>query len=571
MLEKETCEVINCILWGINFCLEPASSSNKSSIFGFGEYLATLALLLVIFTVTDFQYRFRLSLTKVNLKILGFGLSFFIGVLVFLTDFWFQNNFLVPGFLNNQNNIKFGLGGIFLLLIFYLYFRSFVRPAVFGKGNAKNYFLTIRHFVGEGNPERLAVVASEIGFSTKEILNFASKIPEVEKSEEKEKFFPKHVGFAHDLVLIFGNKKLCKAMVEKVPWAAAEIFTQASILMNPKIPIWQFAKNVGEELILNTESSLYHEEDGFTSGYFGYTKPVSRAIFGNSTFVELCASNHRSPLAISFSKSRSLNPTCLRGFGQASLLFAEDYFSKKNPFERSFALNQLLEVFEWANGDLRNLDGIFEYWHLPESERLRITVDFIRDLITQLDESEIQYRGPLKSKKMGMQKNQEFDAIANLIFEIIFSASSVKTPRSTNWNVQHNQIWGDLFDFGDSKTLKIINFKVKRLLYEEITKLDEYPSYKAVKILGFCLNVLGLKEDKPKGSYRRDEYPLKKAGLEWTKRNYLKLHQEYPDVAAAALMGTITFDEKKKQLIKTYAKDFKGKAPQDFLKLKTAK
>jgi len=40
------------------FCFEPISASPASKIFGFSEFLAAVALLAVIYTITDVRYKF---------------------------------------------------------------------------------------------------------------------------------------------------------------------------------------------------------------------------------------------------------------------------------------------------------------------------------------------------------------------------------------------------------------------------------------------------------------------------------------------------------------------------------
>jgi hypothetical protein len=45
-------------------CFVPhVSNAAPADIFTFAEYLAAVALLVVLYTITDFRYRFRLSIT----------------------------------------------------------------------------------------------------------------------------------------------------------------------------------------------------------------------------------------------------------------------------------------------------------------------------------------------------------------------------------------------------------------------------------------------------------------------------------------------------------------------------
>jgi len=52
--------------WG-GFHLEPATS-DTSSVFGLAQFLSTLALLVVVLNVSDFRYRYRLSITRYDVR-----------------------------------------------------------------------------------------------------------------------------------------------------------------------------------------------------------------------------------------------------------------------------------------------------------------------------------------------------------------------------------------------------------------------------------------------------------------------------------------------------------------------
>jgi hypothetical protein len=72
--------------------------------------------------------------------------------------------------------------------------------------------------------------------------------------------------------------------------------------------------------------------------------------------------------------------------------------------------------------------------------------------------------------------------------------------------------------------------------------------------------VLGLDVGK-KRDYRGDEYPLRKAVISFARKNYLTLVDRQHKVAAAVLLGTISFDNDTKQLVKTYSEGLDLVAP----------
>lgn len=219
--------------------------------------------------------------------------------------------------------------------------------------------------------------------------------------------------------------------------------------------------------------------------------------------------------------------------------------------------------------DLYKLDKVeSEHYSSDIYERLRVAVDFIKDFIDLIDKLDEKPPYNLKRQENNRIHSEDiYDKIANLQFEIIFDVSSVASPSDTCWFIQHNSVWGEFFGITkESEAHKIIQFKLRRLLYNEIVQLEECANYKSAKILGFCLNVMGLDIGKST-DYGNDFYPLRKTVINWTTKNYLSLRQENPDIADACLLGTISFDEESLRLVKTYTKGLNREAPRKYLDL----
>ncbi|MNR22155.1 hypothetical protein D3C85_1390950 [compost metagenome] len=113
-------------------------------------------------------------------------------------------------------------------------------------------------------------------------------------------------------------------------------------------------------------------------------------------------------------------------------------------------------------------------------------------------------------------------------------------------------MWGKLFNFNhlDGPASKVVKFKVRRLLYDEIADMKLFPNFKGAQILGFCLNVMGLTVKQ--GDNDKDSRALHKAVLAWTKKNYVWLHEYNPRVAEACLVDGMTYDGENRRLVRTY-------------------
>ena len=92
-------------------------------------------------------------------------------------------------------------------------------------------------------------------------------------------------------------------------------------------------------------------------------------------------------------------------------------------------------------------------------------------------------------------------------------------------------------------------------------------NYKSARILGLCLNAMGVCMLERRAGDGSEEYALRKVILAWTKKNFLTLHARLPDVAEAAIMGSITFDKENNRLVKTYLKGLSREALKEFLDL----
>lgn len=139
-----------------------------------------------------------------------------------------------------------------------------------------------------------------------------------------------------------------------------------------------------------------------------------------------------------------------------------------------------------------------------------------------------------------------------MIFEVIFHASAVRSPQWQCWSIQHNSVWGEVFNFNhlDGPAGKVVKFKVRRLIYDEIADMKRFPNFKGAKILGLCLNVMGLSVRQ--GDYDKDSRALQRVMLAWARKNFVWLHGYNPRVAEAYLVDGITFDLESRRLVRTY-------------------
>lgn len=536
---------------GLCFVVPPES---KGGIFGFAEFVQAFALLVLIFTVSGVRYQFRVATAPIRLWLLTYWGSGIIGVFTLLSDLWFAQRYPLPWFLSSQAYWQFILGFLFLSLALTWLWYAYVRPPKFGRTNAYRFTGAVYHYVMQGIDSDLSIVADELGRSASSIIEMASAAFDPNHLRHRaEVGKPRAEDYACDLLLILGNRRFCRHVAGNAPNTAIALFRAVAKTKQYNVPMSQFSSALATEAIVNKDSLLYHEDAGYFSGYFGYTRPFTNTIFGDFDFVEALAANGTSPLDVDLDVRWKFDGQQLEAYTRATLTTFKAALSKGNFRLHSYALNRAFNIIERGCSDLYKLnDPLSPQEKSDIHDRLTAVVGFINDAIKAMEKSGVQktmLRRHGDSYKW--QYEDYYDKIAQMIFEVIGHATWLKTKESDSWTIHYSAVWSDLWNFDHSKTRTIVLFKVRRLLYEEIKGVQTHPNFSNAAYLGYCLNVLGLKVGR-KRDFRHDEYPLRKAVISFAQKNYLALVERQPKVAAAVLVGTISFDKEKKQLVKTY-------------------
>jgi len=566
---------MNCLYDYFGICLTPASGQANVGFFGFAEFIGAFALLAIVFTIADAQYRFRISISPLPLPRITFWAIGVIGFGTLATDLWVSEGWLVVYVPYMSYGVVQGLfaAGFLTIAMAWLYF-AFLKPPVFSKWNAKRYDEVLFHYLLRGSDSELPVVATEVGRSADKLIGlFNDHRPEfreqLEKKKRGEEVKPNPGKYAADIMQMIGNRKFCRHVVASSPGTAIRLFQAAADQEVYNAPIGQFAMNVSTEAILNPDSSLYHEDNGYQSGLFGDLKPFTKTIYGSYRLVEGLGGS--SPLDVNF-MGRGWNASQLEAYARAVLTTYADRLSEGLWCKHSFSLTRAFGEFKHVCWDVYKLDGV-EDGDPDIRERLEVCVRFVTNLIELLEKHEEKVVINRWKPNKDRFESDIYDQVAELMSEIIYNAAGIKKPCWPCWDIQHNTVWTTFFErHRESKTRRIIEFKLRRLIYEEIVEFDKYAdskSFKAARYLGICLNCMGIKLGE-KQHRDRSTAPLQKIVLGWVKKNYLSLHDNHPKVAEACLMGGITYDPEKKQLVRTYT-SFSSRADQepnrDFLSL----
>lgn len=167
-------------------CFAPLEA-NVPQIFGFEEFLAGLALMVLAWTIADLVYRFRIKTAPIPLIEITFGIATTVGVLTLLTDVWRAERWFVPiGNLLTPATWQPVLGGVFVLTFFTWGWFAVVRPARFGRHNAERYAQALYGAILRGSSSELPVVAQELIRSAKSLIHHSTDVREWEAERRRQ-------------------------------------------------------------------------------------------------------------------------------------------------------------------------------------------------------------------------------------------------------------------------------------------------------------------------------------------------------------------------------------------------
>lgn len=533
-------------------CFVPLDA-NAPKFFGFSEFLAGLALMVLAWTIADVSYRFRIRVAPIPLKGLTFGIVAAVGLLTLLTDLWRAQGWLVPKISIFTPAIwQALLAGLFFVTFLAWVWFAFIRPSTYSRRNALRYARTLPSYILKGSAEELAVVADELRVSAKEIVRFAtdrSGVAHFADSRADPRKPTKAEICANQLLRLIADRRLCRVIVQSSPGTALALFFAIGETRKYGIPIEVFARNIVNEALENKDSFLYHEISGNETGLIGEQKPLSMAMFSNYVMVETI----ETMLDPDFSGWLKWDSDRWEAYCRIVLLTFRDYV-ERGARVHSYVLYRAFGNIKDATNGLYKLNGIASSaWDDDLHARLRVVVDFIKEAVGILEKkgvlANLQLR--VRGKKRPGSENV-YDHIANLIYELILDSSAVTSPRDLCWWIQYNALWGNLFNFDhlNGQIGTVVKRKVFRLLYSDVAEMKRIPNFQGARILGYCLNVMGFQVRKEE--YYKDSRAFHKTILSFTRKNYAWLHDYNSRVAEACLVEDVNYDAVNHRLVRVY-------------------
>ncbi|QRN37109.1 hypothetical protein [Pectobacterium carotovorum] len=553
-------EPVICFFHALCF-VPPNLTTSGMKIFGFSEFLASLALLVVVFTVTDIRYKFRISIAPVPLYKITFFVIALAGLISLITDIWSSAKWWV---LDTNFEIKITIQatlGLSFLTCFMLWvYYAFLAPPIFGKRNSEKYFNALYKYIVKGIDSELAIVCDELSRSANSLIKFAG---------DGEK---RVTGTANDILYLIGNRNFCRVLVATSPQTAAYLFAATTRYNKYRIPLHQFSANISQEAINNKNSIIYHEDDGYHSGFLGHFQEWSKTIYGNYLLVEELNRGHLSPLNFSYKCFMKFDSEQWEAYFRGALIYLENKLKNDNFLDTHCALNSIFENIKMCTQQTYLIDSLED--SIAKNEiisKLSASITFINNFIklTSKFKTKSFYEYSVKDRKRLIFDIHYF--VSDVLIELIFNASQCQSNNFTTWHIQNNIVWNGIFSIPegmDGNFYKKTKKKLIRKMYDEIKDITRRANFKNARIAGLILNVLGLKTE-PNYFIRKDKELIfiQKITQNIIKENFIRIVKDQPQVADSMLPKNITFDQDKNCLIKTYSVGINKEAPKEYLYL----
>lgn len=149
------------------------------------------------------------------------------------------------------------------------------------------------------------------------------------------------------------------------------------------------------------------------------------------------------------------------------------------------------------------------------------------------------------------------------MLKLIQKADAIRQSPDLSWMVRHNIVWthllGGLAEAGP--VTRIVRFKLRRKIYDEIVSAEKWPNYRNIRLLSFCLHVMGLAVHDA-SNFGREYRALHRAVLAWTRRNFVALHRRAPQIFEDCLPANMSYDEDNCRLVRIYEVNALRNAPE---------
>jgi len=531
-------------------CLVPLTEPSPG-IFGLQQFIPGLALMALAWTTADARYRFRVATAAVPVRTITFWVLAIVGPLTLLTSLWHAQHWLVPrGNLLTPAAWQSLLGGAFIGTFLLWAWVAFVQPPIFSRRNADRYAHAFYDAVLRGRD--LPEIVYELTGSVAALVRVATDREKrrghskLDSGQGEEEVSDVEI-CANQILLLMADRKVCRAIVKSSPVTAIVLFEEVSRTKRFGVPVDIFARNLVSEALRERESFLFTETEGYETGLIGFHKPLSHAMFSDFALVDGVGTL----LDLDWKQARELEPQQWEAYCRVLSIAFSSYVTQRAP-EHSAVIYSALQELKHAVEDLPKLNAVTDDSIHPSFWKLHAVIEFLRDAMQELDVKGRPKEISVRLRQIGSGDPSIYDALADLFVDVVWHAGRVQSPIDQCWSIQHNSVWSRIFGSlgANGPAAQIVKRKAMAGIYAEINEMKRFPNFKGARYLGFCLNVMGFPLNEK--SSEQDGFPLHRAVLRWSKKNFALLQRRNPEVADACLVAGMSYDPEQLRIVKCY-------------------
>lgn|GEM_PF-2109973 len=514
------------------FTLNPADPK----IFGFAEYIAALALMVLAWTTVDYRYRFHVETARYDVRRIAFTVIAAVGLLTLITDVWRASAWPVWQFGPITPVVWQGILGAIFLATFVTWSRiAFVRPPIFNVRNANRFLSAVLREIKRGDKAQVALMADALVPSAPSVIRLLRK---------------QDVG-AERMLSLLSDPLVCSVIVSRSPSLLFALYDEVDRAPVSSRGIYTLTTNVLNAAIGEKDSFLHREVRDWTHGAASSTQSITSVVFGNLRLLE--------QLPGIFNQVNSMHWTLSewQAFFRASGMALGSYIDtvRDGQVTQSFTVNNIFHVLKDAPGHIRrNLEsGRMSTSEAAELMRALITV--IREVGRRIDQTPAtldQWRG------LGEFSNP-VQHLAAVAYQVLLGASYVKSPADEAWHFGYSIAWAEIFDPFQRKdseaTFDEVQELVARMLWVTISELDRTPNFVGTQILGLCISIGLVTDDVPSRSERSitPQATFVRLLTAWVRRRYAWLYKYHHVMAVAGFADGVTYDRHRRTISRQHA------------------
>ena len=529
----------------LDICLAPVSAP-ELRVFTFPAFLAGGAWLLVLWTTSRFEHKFRIRTARFYLPALTFWPAVSLGVLVLLNDVWLAHRLPVFcwGFLPSGLWEGF-LAAVLLLLPVSWVFSVLLYPPVFHPSASRRFADLVAQHVAWLPRKRLSVLAGELVRSVPSLVSCAAassgNLPP-----------PPSCRDAQAVLSALGNTRFAEEVVAKAPDFLCSLFSCMSHQRVYPPAASALARNVIQVALRDPDSFLHRETTPYDAGLLGQERPVTQSILGSPALLEAFPGLLDPPPFTGDPLPETQCEAYLRALEFAVASSSRDALPAC-PGPVSGAISQLHDVvIPHGCFSHPSTSASFSFRH---GMRLYFFISFLREVLRILDR--LSFRPPrvVRHENGWIRRETFLDVLAYAFWEAVFAAGAFRGSRSESWSLQYGAVWSELFPFGepDGPASRAVRLRVLRIIYGHIKDLEAHPNYRGAAALRFCLNVLGWTKTRDS---ERSVSLFHTAVLRWTSKHWRALNRRSPRVSRACLPVGTTYDSSRRVLSRKYFTHF---------------